>query len=690
MKSRLSRLSLFAAFVACVAPVHAQEFGRGSLGSNGVEPRLEVRSASPGNPMRFVIDDVAPSSTTTIPVMVLVSPRKANIPFVEGSVVGVDLTATLLLGPALVDARGSAEISVPVIASWDGFELHSQAVVIDTRVRSSLILTDSVGVVVGTDDPELVILQDAGGGLFDVVRRRTDGRNGVVLDRLRGLTPIDLKIASLDEERKFVTTASRPCTVAGVRGVLLHDESTLLAMRNATNDLVLRVSTSGRVDIVATFARGSLTGDVAVGPNHVAIVDGPRLWLYRVVGNYPGTNSQLRDATPGGNVAIEATSLCVGARVLALMDKTQGLYFVPLDGGASLHPTLPPSGGRTPVVYDEEIAVSGDGTTFAFGAGSGKKVKDIYVVRDDGRAVNITKRPTDYGEVGYTNIGRRTEIALDFTGSMVSYVDDGGQEPEGFVSQVVLPSPVQITTSRAFVDSIDIGSTSRFPVKGGGIVFAGIDAATVDVFFTPSLKDNDILPLTNTANANAAPWGLGAKLTLVDMGSTPSNASWLLQARRQNAAQDELWWLEPDAKRARVLSSSYRGLGGVFDSSSRVLIGDRDGVVVADLGSSAFSKFSLGTGDVQAMSMAAGLPIAALTFGSASSQDLWIVDHNGSANKLAGSLGAAGDVLALHGSGQVHLLSAPGVGGRSLVRWRASSGIEQLGGAGYVGFLQAH
>ena len=692
LKTTTRAVSVAVVLVSMLAAVGAQDLGRGSLASNGVEPTLKVASASAGKLMSFTVEGLPSPATPNVVALFLLSPTKAEIPFVHGAVIGLDLAALVVSAPVPVDARGTAKFELRVDPAWDGFEVHVQCVVIDDRVQPPFVMTDSRALVVGTDDPELVLARDAGGGLVDVVRVRSDGRAGVTLGALRGLALLDLDMASISELRRFTPGVSRPCVVAQKRAVQLADGSTLFAARSNTADLVLRAHASGRVEVVASFGPFSLQGVVAAGAEHVALLEGlvPRLWIYRTSGNFKGSNSALRDATPSGGVVIEPMSLCMGARVLALSDKARGVYLVPLDGGAATRAVLPPSGGRSPVFHDEEIARSGDGRVFAFGAGSDKKVKDIYVLRDDGAAVNVTQRATDYQEVGYGNIGRRTEIELNHDGSIVSYVDDGGQEPEGYVTPVTFPNPVHITTTRAFVDSIDIGSTSRFPVKGGGIVFAGLDEASIDVFFTPALRDHDIRPLTNTANATAAPWGLGAKLSIVDMGSTSTQESWLLQARRQGALSDEVWWLEPGAQRGRVLSRAFAGRGAALPTTQRVLLEDQNGVVIADLSQGTAATLTLGTGSVQALSSAPGQAVVALTFGAPSAQELFVVDGQGGSQRLAASLGAAGDVLAFHASGQVHLLSAPGVKGRALLRWRASDQLQQLGADGFVGFLQVH
>lgn len=697
----MSARSLVPLLLILGGPLAAQDLGRGNVGVHGKEPRLTLRSAAPRGSLRFRVTDLAPPQGKA-QLLLLLSGAPAEIPLdglgVRGAVLGLDPATLLLVGPLPVDAQGSADWTWNVDPAWRGIPLFVQALYVDARLAPPFVFSDSRSMTIGSPDPELVLAADGtSAGTIGLVRLFPDGAPATPLPRLGAVALLDLDLASLDENRTFRDDLPRPIRLGGKRAVRLVDGSTLvLVAPSSQRAALLRIHRSGRVERVFEAAAGNLAPILAASPTHVAFtrVVPSQLWLYRTdESNWPGTAEPARDVTPASGLAIEPGALVFGARVLCYVDNSRGPFLIPLDGSRTIVPKLPPSGGRPPAVFDEEVAVSGDGRSFAFGAGPGKKQKDIYVVRDDGQAVNVTKRVTDYAEVGYQNPGRRIELRLNADGTLVSYVDEGGKEPENFVTKVPLLQTVHITTSQAFVDSIDIGATTRFPTKGqGGLIVAGIDAASLDLFFSPSISDKDVIPLTNTAGATQAPFGRNAKLSLLDLGSLAGSHPYLLHAKHQARATPELWVIDTFRRTARIAAQAFAGRGAALPAG-RLLV--EDGPVVAlvdpnDASSGFVKRIGLGSGSVRDLSVDASANQAAVVAGAGTALDLWLVDTvQASARKASSTASALGPVLAGHLPGEVHLLSAPGANGRGLLRYTSVNGLKSVGGSRLQFFFQA-
>lgn len=690
--------ALAAVLLLLTHPCRAQENGRGSLGANQLEPRLELLHSNSGNDFEARVDRLG-----TLPagasVQLLISTRGAAIPLtglgLPDAVLGVDPRGMFLLGPLPVSASGVASLQIKLQPAWKGGAIHVQAVVADLRIaQPHLAFSDSRSVVLGTDGDTIVIARDAAPLGVDLIRLQRDGSPGIDLPGLKNVTLRDLDLVAIDESFALRSDTPSQISVGSKRAVRLADGSTFMLVQHGNRDVFVRVWPTGHVDVVGEAAQGTYAPAVVASASHVAFCDvaGSRLWILKTDGaNWPGSADPLREVRPTGYSGIEASAMCLGARVLAVSSRFSGLLFVPLDGSKHFAPQLAPSGGRTPVVFDEELAMSGDGRRFALGAGSDRKIKDIYVIADDGKNQNVSKKPGDYGEVGYDNPGRRTEIVLDHSGNLVSFVDENGKEPECFVVDLSNSTRSWLTTSVAFVDSIDIGSTSRFPVKGGALVFAGLDANSIDLFFTPTVNDRDMIPMTNTGGDTQMPFARRAKLTLLDLASTTRGDVYALRARRAGKFVDEVWLVEPQAKRSRLVASEGGHMLALSDGHRFLVDGDR-GVIVVDPSrqdASFARRIDLGAGTVQALLRLAPTDFALVSFGTATSRTLHLVDPNtGRATTVDPTPSATGEIFAGTRADEAHILSAPGQNGRTLLRWTRARGIQNLGGSKLLFFVQ--
>ncbi len=676
-------------FLMLAAALPAQDLGHGNLGANRREPLLELRAAGPGGTLGFRVSQLAPRGS----VLLLISGASAEIPLgalgLPNAILGLDL-ATLLMTPALpVSASGVVDVRIPVPAAWDGVHVYVQALHVDPQQSPPLVFSDSRSMTVHSATAPLVLAADAGGTALHLERWFADGTAGTPLPRLRSVRMVDLTLASIDEQGTFRDERPTVITTGGRRAIRLADGSSLLLVRHGTSDELLRVHASGRVERIVQAPAGQIQACLAANTRAVVIAGRTKLWLYNLRGNWAGTAEPVRQvALP---VGVSAASLVAGSRVAAYPDKRTGVYLIRYADGVVFRPRMPNSGGRAPVFFDEEIAVSADGRSFALGAGPGKKLKDIYVIRDDGTGINVTKRVTDYAEVGYTNPGRRSELVLNADGTLVSYVDTGGKEAENFVSRVLNPKPIHITSSRAFVNSIDIGTTSRFPIKGkgGALIIAGLNATRLDVFFSPSISDRDVRPLTRTGTATKPPFARDSKLSMLDLGSLPRAPQFVLWAKHATKPTAELLALDPARGTSRQIAANYAGLGRAIPNSPGLLVADAAEVVLANPtdATQAFAKrIRLGRAAgalVHDLAVDRAGSLAAAAFGTATSGELWVVDlRKATARRTGAGTENIRTVFAGSGAQQV---SALGAG--ALWRWTAATGLKKTRGGRFLFFV---
>ncbi len=643
--------------------------------------------------MHLRVRDLTPPAKSGAQLVLLVSSTSAELPIgLNGIVLGVDPRSMLIVGPIPVDASGGADLGVRVARAWDGAHVFVQALYLDPRARSLLVFSDSRSMTLGSAAPELVLSADPATGTgTDIVRLLSDGRAGTPLS-LTNLTLQDLDLASVDESRTFRDDLPRKEVFGGLRMVRLTDGSHVLRYARGGRQGLLRIHASGRVERIIERELNDIEPCILASRSHLAFAtDSHRLFLYRLgsgsgAQNWPGTPSPLKDVTPTGNIDFAETSLVFGASVLAFIDEQHGLYLVPLTGGTPVAPSLPPSGGVPPKEFDPEVAVSGDGHSFAFGAGKDQDFQDVYVVRDDGRAVNVTRRPTIYADVGYANPGRRIELALSYDGSLVSWVDRTVRDDANYVSPVKLPAPNLITGGPTF-KCIDIGTTARFAPKGGILIVAGQSDSTLDLFFSPTMQKKDVIPLTKTATNLVPPYASDSKLTLLDIATVPGIDPYLVWAKHLKGYQG-MWVIDTAARDTRLIARAHAGHGVLLPGTHRVVIDDGPSVLFVDATNrqAMTQRVTLGTAAVT--SIVRG-PTGAKIFVRSGTQTLWAIDtRTRKPTKLATGTDFGSLLAGTNPGGELFVLSPKGPRGRSLLRWRAGDGMRAVGGTRLRFFLQ--
>ncbi|MEW6745395.1 MAG: hypothetical protein AB1486_21800 [Planctomycetota bacterium] len=692
---------------------------------NQEQPRPSPRLLQETLPLRLELGGIsARDDNTGIAVIGLAAPGES--------------TPRWLSGPVPLPASGHLRLDRPHDAALSAAPLRLLVYRLDPAGTPPLQLLASTSVAAPPvtssmglgSDPELVLgVEGATPGTLDVVRVLPDGTPGTPLPQLQGIVLLDLHLPSVVEERLFRPELPRPVRLGERAAVRLGDASTLFRYsKGATNvEGLARADRQGGVEVI--WEEPILApGEPAIDPFMAASDSGPymafmagdprHLWLYRTDGtNWPGSSSPLRDATPAGATRLEGSALVFGTDVVCAIDKEDGAFLIPLAPGAPLHVLLPPSGGLPPAVFDEEIAVSSAGHHFAFGAGESKKLKDVYVVRDDGAAANITQSPADYGEVGYSSPDRLLEITLDNDGTMVSFVNHSTPEPEGYVSSVELPDPVHITTSETFVDSIDIGTTMRWK-EGGIVVAAGLGQGTLDLYYSATATDADIVNVTRTSpNSDQPPFGLGSELRLLDLGSLSGSDVMLTRVRRQAPASgaplaasssaavatigsflrrvDALLAVDAAANRVRVVSGRYPGVGAAIPGAGIIVAAEGDALIIANPNdpSPAFRHaVNLAHGHrVQRLAIDPFSQRVALVAGPfPGALHLWIVDPSlGLATQATPSGQDLGPLVAGIIPENVHLLGPPLTGqGRELLRYTPATGVVPLGVAAVLFFQE--
>ncbi|MCA8972532.1 MAG: hypothetical protein KDC95_22280, partial [Planctomycetes bacterium] len=544
--------------------------------------------------------------------------------------------------------------------------------------------------VLGNVAPELVLIRPGtSSGLVDLERRLDDGKSGTAV-LFHDLTLLDLELTSLDETRTYRDDLPRNPVVAGTRVLELPDGSRVVRYLDEARKKsgLLRVHDGGRLEVVFEGELCEVKCCILASKTHLAFAtDSHRLYLYRLdETNWPGSAEPILDITPPANeIDFLDSSLVFGERVLAFVDEHRGLFLAPLDGSVPFAPVLPPSGGRAPEFFDSEVAVSGDGHTFAFGAGRDRELKDVYVVRDDGVAVNITKKPTIYADVGYSNPGRRVELALNHDGSLVSWVDRTIKDDANYVSPVEFPVPVLITGDPMF-KCIDIGTTSRFPPKGGLLIVAGQGNAMLDLFFSPLMKKEDVVPLTKTASSNVPPYASDSKLDLFDIATYRGGDQYMTWAHHEQGF-DGLWVVDTVHEDARLVAKSHAGFGMSSADARTLVIDDGNAFVVFDpksRSSSFATRVALGNTKVTA---AAPARDRTAMFAIAGTRELWAFDV---ASQKSEQLVKDADLRDLSPSATSNacFVLTGGNGGVELQIAKRGTGVTRLATGAWTAFLR--
>jgi hypothetical protein len=631
------------AALGALAP--AQDLGRGSLQANGVEPRLLLESAAPGGlawirARALDVDPQAPPLT-----YLLLAADAQALPLdglgLFGAALGLGPTGFQSFGPIPLTPQGTFDLPLLVQPAWRGATIHAQLLSIDPRIGAlPLALSDSRSMTIGANGNELALLQQAAApGTQHLVRHFADGLPGTPLPLLRDLVPLDLALASASETHTFRDDRARSERLAGIATLRLADGGRLVRYRRAgTTTLGLaHLLPGGRVEIVyeSSFVA---PGHEAIDPLVAVSAFGPylalavneawtRVLLYRTDGaNLTGSASPLRDVTPAGAIRIEPGAMIFGTSVLVFVDDANGPYRVPLDGSsAASRYALPPTGGGAALAFDEEIAVSGDGRVFAFGAGRTRRSKDIYALRDDGAAINVTQAPADYSEVGYSNLGGRLEMALNLDGSLVSYVDNSTPEPEGFLRGVSSPVLFHLTSTQTFVDSIDVGGVGQLPYFGGALVIAGLDEQSLDFYYTPTGQAQQLVNLTNTG-APGQPFGLGSALALNDLGTLENSPQLLISVRDARIQRNTLLALDLQAGTSRLVADPVDGPSLALGGSEAALASGNELVLARPADPTASYRRAVSLGAPARLLARSGSTLYAAVGASAASLVLWRID----------------------------------------------------------------
>jgi len=144
---------------------------------------------------------------------------------------------------------------------------------------------------------------------------------------------------------------------------------------------------------------------------------------------------------------------------------------------------LPPSGGAPPAFLVEEMAVSENGEVLIVLGGPAEKNVDLYVVTAAGAATNLTQSSAEYLPPGYEPYeSHGPYLALSSDGSRVMYIEDVNDAKELFIRDVVLPTPVHVTSDAWFDISIDNPGSlgSVIPPTGEVVFIAGTEHNGVD------------------------------------------------------------------------------------------------------------------------------------------------------------------------------------------------------------------
>ncbi len=559
------RLLLFALLAN---PLLGQEVGIGSPSSNGNIPEL-ILGTPKAQTESFEVRALPPGTV----FLLALGTNPLKTPMGQG-VFGIDPRTLLLLGPFIANAQGSRRIDLPFPSALEGTLFHSQVLAFDPKAKSFPIpvLSPSKMGLAGIAPPYLV------GAFSTPVRGEVDlglisgsGSLHRLLALTRGITPLPLKIYPLSEERRYRSDLPKALSTLGVSTIRLGDGSVLLhaKSRPSRRAMLLQIHRDGRVSLLLEAPldpQGLSPFDPTIAASrfgsYLAVLDtrAGKLHLLRT----DGTNRGQAHALPTG-FAPAGSALFFGKRVLVALMKTHPPILFPLDGSPPRTPKFP---SPLPKFFDEECAVSGDGTTFALGAGPGKKIKEIFVLRENGNLKQITHKATDYAEAGYSNLDHRRELVLNQDGSKVAYVEVGRKRTELFLADTNLNTIVHMTPNQVFADSIDIGTIARAPQNGGYLILAGKDALHLDLFHSKKGSPLDVLPLTRSEPRTTPPWGLGAKLRFLDLGSLKTSTLIPIRTLSSGAIVEDFWVVDPLTRKAAKLKNTMGPLARFQEKTS--------------------------------------------------------------------------------------------------------------------------
>ena len=697
-KMRIQPSLLLIALLA--GPVMGQEVGMGSPTSNGKIPQLTL-SAPKALVARFQIGALPPRTIFLLGL----GTNPLRTPMGEG-VFGIDIRNLLLLGPFIADGQGQLRIDLPFPTALKGTLFHAQVLAFDPKSRAFPLpaLSDSRIALAGIPGPYLVgAFSSTSPGEVDLGLIAGNGSVHRLLALTRGVQVLPLQLYALSEERRYRSDLPKPFSIAGTPSVRLGDGSLLLHLRSrpSRRALLLRVLPEGRVILLLDLPLDP-QGNSPLDPTIAASPFGPFLAVWdqsagklRLLRTDEGSLKRAQILPLPKGFAPAGRTLFFGKKVLAALSKTSPPILFPLNGSPAIQPKFP---SPQPLFYDEECAVSADGSSFALGAGPGKKSKEIFVLRDNGSLRQITHKTTDYAEAGYSNLDHRRELLLNSDGSKVAYVEVGRKRTELFLADTKATSIVHMTPNQVFADSIDIGTIARAPQGGGYLILAGKDSLHLDLFHSKKGSPLDVLPLTKSEARSTPPWGLGAKLRFLDLGSLQGSSLFALRTLAFGSSTEDFWVIDPIARKAAKLQGTKGSLASFQAKTSFFCVPSAQGNSLK-----IFQAKDLlpGGGGAKTEALPAGTSLLQLVpqgFGQGffvllkTPTGLWVQDLlPGRKPQLKALVKVATDTLSFAPNlvrDQIHFLSRSKGKGRDLLLWTRTKGLQQTQTGGLHFLLQ--
>jgi hypothetical protein len=244
----------------------------------------------------------------------------------------------------------------------------------------------------------------------------------------------------------------------------------------------------------------------------------------------------VTDVTPTGTLAqIYYVSLTMGTTELLFVAEdnsgNRSVYAAPLDGSAAAAQlTLPNVGGSAPIWTSTSMAVSGDGTTFAFTAGSSATSEDLIVYKSGvttNNPLNVSALDDNLYAPGSSFMdSMNPRVALSENGTYVVYGTTSSASAANRSTAWIIKTDGtgQIELNTDFQNNVDQYGSYYWADDDNLLLWAGRSTTRVDLFHYV-VSTTTLTNLTNTGNNTAAPWD-GGELE-VDGGWVSPNGSYI-------------------------------------------------------------------------------------------------------------------------------------------------------------------
>lgn len=516
--------------------------GEGSVGSNGLEPKISITSRTVGSPTEIRITGLVPQPGTSS-LQLILSSNAGHVdltPFgLPGAALGLDISgfSNANFTPlVIVPPSGQATFPFTPPLPLQGQTVYLQAVAFDPAAATAgIALSEARALTFGTGVRTTISSSGASPSNQALFRFFDDGAHvGPVLPALSGIEILDASLTATHDS--LPTAADRPArddTDVNRPRIVLADGSSLYRYRNALGRHGLFViSDGGREFHSIVEVAGVIEPCMAASPFEpfVAVTapgagpefSGAELLLLRVDGeNIAGTNRPVHPIVfSGATNGFEAETLSLTFLQGALIC-SDGTTLVRIPTDLSAPPAivqLPPSGGIVPIDIDEEIAWSEDGSTAAFTAGATNVSRDVYVLQATGGIINLTQDAGDYDGVSYADIAEGGRLALSPDGSRIAYVK---KETWGdlYVRDTTVGSPVfNLTDIASFGESLESEAAVQFASATAVMFTNGTEPETLDLYVGMVPLGGGIasvVNLTASSGFTSPPFGQGANLTLL-------------------------------------------------------------------------------------------------------------------------------------------------------------------------------